>query len=67
MFKGSPKCRYTTIFIIFSIAFICGLNYKKWYATNHLVTKRVFLAYSLAKDEIGNGNLEKHLLQKTGG
>ena len=64
MFKGYPKCRYTTIFIIFSIAFICGLNYKKWYATNHLATKRVFLAYSLAKDEIGNGNLEKHLLQE---
>lgn len=64
MGKGYSKCKYAIIFIILLFAFICGLNYKQWYVTNHLVTKRISLIYSFAKNEIDNESLEKILVQE---
>lgn len=61
MGKGYHKYKYVTTTIILLFAFIVGLNYKQWYVTENLVTKRISLLYSTAKDGKGNGNLEKLL------
>lgn len=61
MGKGYHKYKYVTTTIILLFAFIVGLNYKQWYVTENLVTKRISLLYSTAKDGKGNGNLERLL------
>lgn len=61
MGKSNLKFKYALVSAILLFVFICGLNYKQWYATNNLALKRVSLIYSSSKDEIGNGNIEKLL------
>lgn len=61
MGRSNLKFKYAFVFIILLFVFICGLNYKQWYAADKLALKRISLIYSNAKDEAGNGNIEKLL------
>lgn len=64
MNKTNFKYKYVLIFILSLFVFIGGLNYKRWYVTNNLTTKRISLIYSLSKKDIGNRDLEELLYQE---
>lgn len=64
MNKTCFKYKYVLIFALSLFVFIGGLNYKHWYVTNNLMTKRISLIYSISKKDIGNRNIEKQLYQE---
>lgn len=64
MSKTYFKSTYLLIFILSLFVFISGLNYKHWYATNNLSSKRISLIYSMSINDIGNKNMEKLLCQE---
>lgn len=58
------KLKYASAFILLLCAFVCGLNFKKWYAEGHRLEKHISIAYSFASYESGYGNFEKLLQQE---
>ena len=58
------KFKYILVFIISLFVFVVGLNYKQWCVTNHLTIKHISLIYSIAKNDVGNKNMEKLLHQE---
>lgn len=64
MSKTYFKSTYLLIFILSLFVFISGLNYKHWYATNNLSSKRISLIYSMSINDIGNKDMEKLLCQE---
>lgn len=58
----SPKYKYIFAFIFWLLAFICGYNFKQWYAISHdMKEKHIALLYSYSNKDIGIGNFEKLL------
>lgn len=64
MNKTFFKYKYVLTLILSLFVFIVGLNYKHWYVTNNLMTKRISLIYSMSKKDISNRNIEKQLYQE---
>lgn len=62
--QGYFKYKYILIFIMVLLTFLGGLNYKKWHVINNSVEKHIALIYSISKNDIGNGNIEKLLLDE---
>lgn len=58
------KYKYIVIFIIALLAFLGGLNYKKWHIINNTVEKHIAIIYSISNNDIGNGNIEELLLKE---
>lgn len=63
MNKSYLRYKYILFFILSLFVFIGGLNYKHWYVTNNLTSKRISLIYSESVSDIGDRNMEK-LLRK---
>ena len=64
MDKSRFKYKYILVVIFSIFVFVIGLNYKRWHATSNVAAKRISLVYSSAKEDIGNGNMEKLLYQE---
>lgn len=60
----TDKLKYILAFILLLCAFVCGLNFKQWYITDHRVEKHISIAYSFAPQDGGYGNFEKLLQQE---
>lgn len=58
------KYKYFLTVIFSLLVFVVGLNYKRWHSSNNLATKHISLIYSNAKEDIGNGNIERLLYQE---
>lgn len=58
----SPNCKNIFTFIFLLLAFICGYNFKQWYAISQgMKEKHISLLYSYSNKEIGIGNFEELL------
>lgn len=64
MEKGKFKYKYMLAFIFLLSAFLCGLNYRRWHASNNRVEKKISLVYSFAQTEKGYGKFEKLFQQE---
>ncbi len=60
----TDKLKYAFAFIFLLSAFLCGVNFKQWYATGHCVEKHISLIYSFASDDKGYGSFEQLLQQE---
>lgn len=61
----SSKYKYIFAFIFLLLAFLCGYNFKQWYATSRgMKEKHISLLYSYSNKDIVIDNFEKNLEQE---
>lgn len=59
----TDKLKYIFAFVFLLCAFLCGVNFKQWYTTNHRLEKHISLVYSFSPNDGGYGNFEELLQQ----
>ena len=60
----TDKLKYVLAFIFLLCAFLCGVNFKRWYTTNHRIEKMISLVYSSFPQYACYGNFEELLVQE---
>lgn len=60
----TDKLKYAFAFIFLLCAFLCGVNFKQWYATNRSLERHISLIYSFGPGDKGYGSFEQLLQQE---
>nr|WP_303923076.1 HAMP domain-containing sensor histidine kinase [Bacteroides intestinalis] len=60
----TDKLKYAFAFILLLCAFLCGVNFKRWYTANHRVERIISLMYSSSPYYDCYGNFEELLKQE---
>nr|WP_303775747.1 HAMP domain-containing sensor histidine kinase [Bacteroides intestinalis] len=60
----TDKLKYAFAFILLLCAFLCGVNFKRWYTANHRVERIISLMYSSSPYYDCYGNFEELLRQE---
>ncbi|RGV54699.1 sensor histidine kinase [Bacteroides intestinalis] len=60
----TDKLKYAFAFILLLCAFLCGINFKRWYTANHRIERIISLMYSSSPYYDCYGNFEELLRQE---
>ena len=60
----TDKLKYAFAFILLLCAFLCGVNFKRWYTANHRIERIISLMYSSSPYYDCYGNFEELLRQE---